>query len=154
MLQYGHAEMEPPQTTCVLTPPSSGLMPRKSLLDNGQRSFGLATILINHGPTAIFITPPRSSRIVSGKSVYEGTLMINFRQFQLLWNWPEQPILTVEPEKSVVIPGEAILPPDALDLLKLDPPGFRADLVTDLHVLTSNGSNFTVGCVTNNVALR
>jgi hypothetical protein len=154
LLQYGHAEFEPPQTTCVLSHTSLELSSQAIPIQVCHTPFGVAAILINRGPATIFVSPPRSSRFVNGRSVYEGSLMINFRKVELFWNWPEQQIVALEPEKSIVITGMAVLESKALESLQNGQAESRADLVTDLRVLTATGSDFSVGCVTNNVALR
>jgi hypothetical protein len=145
-LQHGYVAPFTSNIDCIYAAAELG----KSQFPSAEQQLNIAAVLINRSSTPTLVLPPSSTQIVNGKSYYISRLDGFELNKSLYWDWPEQRVLTLEPEKPLVLYGTAPLQRDFIERRGT----FGADLVTDIDVLTMSGKRFTVGCVDPDIEIK
>jgi hypothetical protein len=152
-LKAGYADLQVSPNTCILTAAEL----RDDGFGSGKKHLNLTAVLINHGSTPFFIIPAKTTKIVDG--TVQGVTGITFfgagHKSELYWTLPKEQVVTVEPEKPLILTGVMPLEQWSIDYLKANRAGdFRANLSTSIDILTSSGVRSSVSCITSDVEIR
>ncbi len=133
LLQYGFVTPFSPAHTCFYNVGATSGQSREGL--------PLTTVVINRSAETLFLEPPSNRMIVNGEVRYISQAHIGSSPVEIRWEWPEQRVITIDPEKSAILLA-TVLQPGRPDLTKA-----AGKLVIDLSARLPSGLGVPVSCV-------